>query len=62
LLAGRAWPLPWMLAGGLNSENVGTAVAESGALIVDVSSGVESSPGEKDPLEIEKFLQTVFSL
>ena len=62
LLAGRAWPLPWMLAGGLNSENVGTAVAESGALIVDVSSGVESSPGEKDPLKIEKFLQTVFSL
>ena len=62
LLAGKTWPLPWMLAGGLNSENVGTAVAESGALIVDVSSGVESSPGEKDPLKIEKFLQTVFSL
>ena len=62
LLAGRKWSLPWMLAGGLNAENVGTAVAESGALIVDVSSGVESSPGEKDPLEIERFMQAVFSL
>ncbi|MDG2312425.1 MAG: phosphoribosylanthranilate isomerase [Alphaproteobacteria bacterium] len=62
LLAGRKWSLPWMLAGGLNAENVGTAVAESDALIVDVSSGVESSPGEKDPLEIERFMQAVFSL
>ncbi len=62
LLAGRNWPLPWMLAGGLNAENVGTAVAESGAMIVDVSSGVESSPGEKDPLEIERFMQAVLSL
>ena len=62
LLAGRNWSLPWMLAGGLNAENVGTAVAESGAMIVDVSSGVESSPGEKDPLEIERFMQAVLSL
>lgn len=62
LLAGRNWPLPWMLAGGLNAENVGTAVAESGAMIVDVSSGVESSLGEKDPLEIERFMQAVLSL
>ena len=62
LLAGRKWSLPWMLAGGLNAENVGTAVAESGAMIVDVSSGVESSPGEKDPLEIERFMQAVLSL
>ncbi len=62
LLAGRNWSLPWMLAGGLNAENVGTAVAESGAMIVDVSSGVESSLGEKDPLEIERFMQAVLSL
>ena len=62
LLAGRNWSLPWMLAGGLNAENVGTAVAESGAMIVDVSSGVESSPGEKEPLEIERFMQAVLSL
>ncbi len=56
LLAGRKWPCPWMLSGGLHAANVAEAVATSGAPSVDVSSGVESSPGTKDPARIREFL------
>ena len=62
LLAGWSWPVPWMLAGGLTADNVATAVAQSGAPVVDVSSGVESAPGKKDPAEIERFLEAVAGL
>tara|TARA_R110000765_G_scaffold21586_2_gene55393 strand:+ start:2975 stop:3619 length:645 start_codon:yes stop_codon:yes gene_type:complete len=48
LLAGRSWPKPWMLAGGLTPENVAEAARMTGARQVDVSSGVERSPGVKD--------------
>ena len=50
------WELPWMLAGGLNSDNVATAVKLTNAKQVDVSSGVEKSPGIKDHKEIRKFI------
>lgn len=56
LLAGRSWPLPWMLSGGLTAENLAEAVRISGARVVDVSSGVESRPGQKDPVKIAAFL------
>ncbi|MBK8174959.1 MAG: phosphoribosylanthranilate isomerase [Rhodospirillales bacterium] len=56
LLAGRSWPLPWMLAGGLTAGNMAAAVRLSGASAIDVSSGVESSPGCKDPESIRRFL------
>ncbi|MGD7070113.1 phosphoribosylanthranilate isomerase [Acetobacter sp. AAB5] len=46
----------WMLAGGLNSENVGQAVATTGAPAVDVSSGVESASGIKNPDAIARFI------
>jgi phosphoribosylanthranilate isomerase len=62
LLAGRTWPLPWMLSGGLDAANVAEAVAISGAPAVDVSSGVETRPGEKDPAKIRAFLTAVASL
>ncbi|MCZ6588190.1 MAG: phosphoribosylanthranilate isomerase [Alphaproteobacteria bacterium] len=62
LLAGWSWPVPWMLAGGLDADNVATAVTKSGALVVDVSSGVESAPGKKVPTEIERFLEAVADL
>ncbi len=62
LLAGRDWPLPWMLSGGLDAGNVAEAVATAGAAAVDVSSGVEDRPGHKDPARIEAFLAAVARL
>ena len=59
LLSGRDWTLPWMLSGGLTSENVTDAVRISGAPAVDVSSGVESAPGKKEPDRIRAFLSAV---
>ena len=55
LLAGRRWPKPWMLAGGLTAANVAEAVRLTGARQVDVSSGVEASPGVKDASRIAAF-------
>jgi len=57
LIAGRRWPLPWMLAGGLTPANVADAIRLTGARQVDVSSGVESAPGVKDADLIAKFVQ-----
>ncbi|MBO9444266.1 phosphoribosylanthranilate isomerase [Ruegeria sp. R14_0] len=58
LLAGRKyWQKPWMLAGGLTPENVAEAIRMTGARQVDVSSGVESAPGIKDPMKISEFIQ-----
>jgi phosphoribosylanthranilate isomerase len=47
LLQGWRPNFPWLLAGGLNPGNVRTAIATSGATAVDVSSGVETAPGQK---------------
>jgi phosphoribosylanthranilate isomerase len=56
ILAGRRFGRPWFLSGGLTPENVAEAITASGAALVDVSSGVEASPGLKDPLRIAQFL------
>lgn len=56
LIAGRKWACPWMLAGGLNPENVAEAISLTGAMQVDVSSGVETAPGVKDTDLIRAFL------
>ena len=59
MLSGRAWSIPWMLSGGLDPDNVADAIRISGAIAVDVSSGVESAPGVKDPDRILAFLKAV---
>ena len=62
LIAGRSWPVPWMLAGGLDVANVAQAVAASGAPVVDVSSGIEDRRGHKSPEMIAAFLALVAGL
>lgn len=57
LLKGRTFARPWLLAGGLNAENVARAVSSSGAPGVDVSSGVETAPGVKNPEMIRTFIE-----
>jgi phosphoribosylanthranilate isomerase len=49
-------PRPWLLSGGLDPDTVEAAIALSGAHGVDVSSGVESAPGVKDPAKIKAFV------
>jgi phosphoribosylanthranilate isomerase len=56
LIADRRWRAPWMLSGGLTAELLPEAVRISDAEAVDVSSGVESSPGVKDIGKIRTFL------
>lgn len=55
LLAAYRGPLAWGLAGGLTPANVREAIGETGAALVDVSSGVESAPGIKDVDKIAAF-------
>lgn len=55
-LAGSRHARPIVLAGGLNAENVGRAIATVRPFAVDVSGGVESAPGVKDPALIREFV------
>jgi phosphoribosylanthranilate isomerase len=56
-LAGVKQEVAYMLSGGLTPDNVAEAIQVTGAAIVDVSSGVEVRPGEKDPELIRRFLR-----
>jgi phosphoribosylanthranilate isomerase len=62
LIAGRSWALPWILSGGLSAGNLAAAIAATHASAVDVSSGVEDSPGRKSPEKIAAFLRLAASL
>ncbi|MCO5734635.1 phosphoribosylanthranilate isomerase [Rhizobium sp. SSA_523] len=49
----------YMLSGGLNAENAGEALTLTGARGLDLSSGVESAPGVKDPAKINAFFDAI---
>jgi len=59
LLGDEAVQGDFMLSGGINAQNVGEAITVTKAAIVDVSSGVETSPGRKDCLLISQFIAAV---
>lgn len=62
IMQGAKFNRPWLLSGGLTPENLSLAVRQSGASAVDVSSGVESAPGKKDPAKIRAFLDAARAL
>jgi phosphoribosylanthranilate isomerase len=62
LLQGFRSRLPWMLSGGLTPGNLTEAVRQSGAPSVDVASGVEDRPGDKNLSKIKDFLAAARSL
>jgi phosphoribosylanthranilate isomerase len=59
LLAGRDVGIPLFVAGGLDPENVGEAIRRFRPSAVDVSSGVEATPGAKDPQKLAQFFAAV---
>ncbi|ESX94774.1 phosphoribosylanthranilate isomerase [Mesorhizobium sp. LNJC403B00] len=61
ILAGLDVGLDYMLSGGLNAANIGDALRSANPPAIDISSGVESAPGVKDPALIEQFFRAVMA-
>ncbi|MEN9229791.1 MAG: phosphoribosylanthranilate isomerase [Thermostichus sp. DG02_5_bins_236] len=60
-LTPQSLPLPWLLAGGLNPNNIGQALSQLTPNGIDLSSGVEAKPGDKDLGKVERLLQQLRS-
>ncbi|MDF7675439.1 phosphoribosylanthranilate isomerase [Neisseriaceae bacterium ESL0693] len=50
---------PWILSGGLKPDNVAQAIRQTGAVALDLCSGVEERPGIKDPARMRALMQAV---
>lgn len=59
LLNNFSCPIPWLLAGGLTPENVNLALQQSKPDGIDLSSGVETSPGKKDLVKVAQLFQNL---
>jgi len=55
-LRGKDYDKPYLVAGGLNPNNVAEVLSLTSCAGLDVSSGVESSPGKKDSMKIKEFI------
>jgi phosphoribosylanthranilate isomerase len=62
LLKGKVFKKPYFLSGGINKGNVENALRITDAKMLDISSGLESSPGNKDPEMIAEFIKQVKSI
>jgi phosphoribosylanthranilate isomerase len=62
LVAARRSAVPMFLSGGLTPDNVAEGIAATAPWAVDVASGVEASPGIKDPAKVEAFLAAAGAL
>lgn len=58
-LAGLASPRPWLLAGGLGPGNLAPALSQCSPFGLDLNSGVEASPGIKDPDKLKKAINLI---
>ena len=57
MLQNKKFNKPYILSGGLNVKNASQALSQLAVYALDVSSGVESSPGKKDPLKLKQFMR-----
>jgi phosphoribosylanthranilate isomerase len=62
LLQGIEFPVPWLLAGGLTPENIDTAIATLHPPGIDLSSGVERAPGDKDLERVQQLFAKIHPL